>query len=756
MTWFEYNNYGTALQVVALNKVLTDSDSVVSVIDYKTNPSTSWILLGTKNIKSVTLAYRKILKHNSNPFTSKLSENLFVAFKKKQLSFTRQCDSTAKLEELNNDFDCFVCGSDQIWAPSCFDKHYFLDFVTDPHKMIAYAPSLSLPNIGNKYIEKKIKNLTARFEHLSTREKNGADIISKLTGKNVEVVLDPTLLLNKNEWDEIVPVDDDNFKSSDYILVYLLGNNKKHWHTIKKISSSLNLKLKVIPVFEDDLMRDGCIKEPIGPEEFIKLIRNAEFVCTDSFHGLIFSVIYQKDFCAFKRFGKFDPVNQNSRVLELLEKLGLKSRIYKTGFNEFSKRIDYNSVNGLLNSLIDSSLKYLTASLNSVREYINTQTDKNDNSVNRFSEFCTGCGICTAVCEKEAIKIIRNDDGFFVADVNENSCIHCGKCKKICPLLNCETTAKIAEGKLYSYKDNRNEILMTSASGGFAYKASEYALENGYTVTGCTFDTEKQEALHISIKNKTELKLLQSSKYLQSFLPNVFPDIFDKEKKFFSFGLPCQIAALRNYRKDNNTVYVDLICYGVPSYNLYIKYKDWLSNKYNMNTKALDINFRYKPKGWRERYMWVSDNNKTIITSQKKDPYYLFFENRLGYSKVCYECPWRDKSAADIRIGDYWGPRFANDKTGVSLVCSLTKTGDIIISDLLSESRASFTKAEISDYLDWQGISNIPEPAESEETTNQLKNMSISLEKTVNSTLKPVERIRKLKKVYRIIKEKLK
>ena len=756
MTWFEYHNYGTALQLTALNKVLSDLDNKVSVINYKTNPLISGVFSNGKTTENIYLIYKKLFKSSPAHLTTDSREKLFISFLNKHLVFTGFCESTAKLDELNNFFDCFVCGSDQIWSPSCFDKHYFLDFVSDQKKMIAYAPSISTSSTGNKYIEKEIESLTSRFDHISTREKIGADFISELTGKSVEVVLDPTLLLKRNEWDELVPLSAEEACDSDYILVYMLGDSQKNWKIIKQLSSTLKMRVKIVPVFETDLYREGCLSESVGPEEFVRLIRNAAFVCTDSFHGLIFSVIYHKNFCIFKRFNTFDPINQNSRVFELLNKLNLDDRIADNNVNEkiINKQINYVEVDCLLDSLIDNSLNYLDSSLNSVKTYCTNAKKTANNSIKRNTAFCSGCGACTAVCPKQAIDIKRNEYGFFTADVDENKCINCAECKRVCPLLNCGFSTNIADGSLFSYKDNRKDILMTSASGGLAFKLGEYALENGYCVSGCTFDSDAQEARHLIVKEKNDLKLLQSSKYMQSYLPSVFSALFEDKQKAFVFGLPCQIAAVRNLRNDENLFFVDLICHGVPSYNLFLKYKDWLKRKRKLNTEKLDVNFRYKPKGWKERYICVSDGNKTTITSQKKDPYFMFFENRLCYSKTCYECPWREKSSADIRIGDYWGPRFADDETGVSMALVLTTKGKFVIEELIRNSSHLFSQTEISDYLDWQDVINAPEPAETTEVINQLRDKQTSIEKTMNSVLKSIERARRLKMVYHKVKDK--
>ncbi len=364
MTWFQYHNYGTALQVTALSEILKKMDCSAVVIQYYTKPN-----IAERVNKSFFRGFaRKVvyrLKYfGKSQYSSVEREKRFDDFLSNHLQFTDKCETLSELEALNNEFDYFVCGSDQIWAPSCFDSHYFLDFVSENSKKIAYAPSVGLPKIENEEIKKEMARLCSTFAHLSSREESGSKIIHDITGREVETVLDPTLLLSKDEWN--------NFKSTDinisnfpYLLVYMLGQNKKQWKMIHKTASKLGLEIRVIPVFRKDFMRKGCIKYPVGPAEFLSLISSASFVCTDSFHGMVFSVNYGKQFAVFERFLPDDPINQNSRIYNLAEKLDLKNRILAkdSNINIISSDIDYDRVHFKLNSLIKESLKYLRESL---------------------------------------------------------------------------------------------------------------------------------------------------------------------------------------------------------------------------------------------------------------------------------------------------------------------------------------------------------------------------------------------------------
>lgn len=364
MTWFQYHNYGTALQVTAMSEVLKKMACFPAVIQYYTKPNVVEGVDESYFRGFVRKAVRRLKSVGKLQYSSMEREKKFYEFLSDHLRFTDKCETLPKLKTLNNEFDYFVCGSDQIWAPSCFDPHYFLDFVSDNSKKIAYAPSVGLPRIENDEIKKEMAMLAGQIAHLSTREESGSALIAEITGRKVKTVLDPTLLLSREEWDKFASK---NFTvpTSPYLLVYMLGTNKNHWRKIHKIAKDLKLEIKIIPVYLKDFMRKGCIKSPIGPAEFISLIKSAVFVCTDSFHGMAFATNYGKQFAVFERFADNDPINQNSRIYNLANKLDLKNRIITKDnkINIISSNIDYNRVYFKMNSLITESQKYLRESL---------------------------------------------------------------------------------------------------------------------------------------------------------------------------------------------------------------------------------------------------------------------------------------------------------------------------------------------------------------------------------------------------------
>ena len=751
MTWHEYYNYGTTLQLYAMVKTIQKLGQDPYVVNYHTRT------MGATG--ETPHLYKKFRKKADQVvfrvFDSETRRKKFEHFIQENIVFTDLCDTLPELERLNDWIDCFVCGSDQIWSPKIFDPHFFLDFVWDSNRTIAYAPSVGLPQISNEYVKSQIKEVAERIRFLSTREESGSSIISDLTGRDVATVLDPTFLLTKNDWEEICCKDNRN---KPYLLVYMLGHNKSQWNKIYKIASILKYDVVVIPVFEKDQKRPGCLHEPVGPNEFLGLINNASFVCTDSFHATAFSIIFQKEFLVFERFKEKSELNQNSRIYNILQQVKLKDRLYsndKALFEIINKKIDYPTANMNLDKKRRASLLYLSDAIEKVRGYKNPEFKKN---IKHNLTLCCGCGACMVSCPVDAIRIKMDDEGFYTSTIDNDKCISCGACRKVCPYITGLGGEYCKNGKLYSYKDNSVDVLMKSSSGGAAYDLSRIALLTGYKIIGSTFDRNEQKAKHIVVEKLSNLYKLQGSKYIQSNFSVIAESLRSKEDLMI-FGTPCQIAAAKRLHQGNNSVFVDLICHGIPSYFLFEEYANYLNRKHNIDTEKMDVIFRYKPRGWKERYIYVTDTKKSICTHQDKDPYFLCFEYSICYSKNCFECPWRDKSQADLRVGDYWNSRFDNDKTGVSMILALTPTGQEWIKKLAENNMGCIKEGAITDYTDVQQMVNTPAPLFRKEAIMELKEHT-PIENIVDKYVYPLyrekEQVEQIGKLKNIIKKVIK
>lgn len=751
MTWHHYHNYGTALQVTALSEYLKSEGHSVDIIDY--HPGRTEKTIYDYSIPATIKRFFKKFASKNNYenrdecYNSESREKKFNAFLNIN-SFTCNCDNLADLEQLNVKYDAFVCGSDQIWSPNNLDPHYYLDFVKDKGKKIAYAPSIGMMTISNKYIADEMKKLILDFDALSVREDQGAKIIYKLTNKKAKVVLDPTFLIEKKKWQKLCEVNVENTEPA-YLLAYMLGINEKHWSEIYRVANQKGLAVKVIPVFKKDLTRQGCV-EGIGPKEFVNLVSNASYICTDSFHGMVFSLIFEKNFTIFERFNKGNEVNQNSRVYNIIKLTKLKERLVKyNGSIKNTENIDYAKVNAILEANRKISKKFLQNAVNNIK----TNVKKEINHVLSNNVLCCGCGSCANICSKKAIRIKLNDDGFLMPVVDENKCSNCGMCVKVCPFEGKNKGTLSENLNLYSYKDNDLDVLKKSSSGGFAHRLSRILIKNGYAIIGSTFDVNEQRAKHILVKDIDELHKLQGSKYLQSDFSSMYELIKSCETPVAVFGTPCQIAAAKKtFKSRNDILYVDLICHGVPSYNSFKKYKATLAKTDFGADKDFEIVFRDKLRGWRDIYIYTRCNGKELSQHQNEDQFFRAFESTSCYAKSCYDCRWRNNTVADIRIGDYWGPRFETDETGVSMVLTATEKGEEMLCMLDKTKVGTMMKQDIYDYITYQQQENQLKPAFYDELMQKLSDEKVEIEYILDKYVQPFEHNQRMKKSDKIKK----
>lgn len=322
-----YCNYGNRLQNYALQEVVKELGFAVDTLviprkerhpDYQKPSlvSRSYELLKNSPQDFIRRVNNKVFggKHK-RLFTERT--NLFRKFSKEFLN-ERFCESTGvDLEKMGNEYDYLIVGSDQVWNPyniKYAENAFFLAFA-NPQKRISYAASFGIENLPGEFLS-MIKPWLLEMKALSVRETSGSEIIKRLTGKNAEVSLDPTLLLSKEKWLSIAKKGPQ--VNRKYILVYFLGEQTKELKkTIEEIANRFSLDiidLANLPNNEFYLT---------GPREFIDYISSAELVFTDSFHGTAFSIILETPFYVLERIG---TESMYSRIDTLLKKLNLKQR----------------------------------------------------------------------------------------------------------------------------------------------------------------------------------------------------------------------------------------------------------------------------------------------------------------------------------------------------------------------------------------------------------------------------------------------
>ena len=356
-------NYGNRLQAYALNSILNknyncNAESIILTGPYDTNKITKkYLFSDIKKIKNIPQKLNKLIYKNKYDFSKRIKAcNLFT---KNTTKLSEEEMDFEKLQQTN--YDYFIVGSDVVWAQvkGAVHRIRFLDFKAQKDfKRIAYAPSF-----GKDWIQKEniqtLKECLEKFDYLSVREKSSVTMLEKIGIKNVEYVCDPTLLINRLEWKKIEKKIDINEK---YIFVYLLGKNKKQRKEIVRFAQKMNLKIVSIPHADQtynrvdekfgDYQIDNC-----SPEEWIWLIDNSEYVITDSFHGVVFSTIFEKKFIVLKRI---DTVNINNRMIDFLRTIEQIDKIKDLDLNSIDKmKWNYDIINLNLKKLISNSKRYL-------------------------------------------------------------------------------------------------------------------------------------------------------------------------------------------------------------------------------------------------------------------------------------------------------------------------------------------------------------------------------------------------------------
>ena len=755
MTWYTYQNYGSVLQASSLYYIIQKLGYNPKFIYYlpKGRP------IGCPRLDLVKRVFNKLKFVTNTKYSSEEQTVLYSNYLLKRTSCTALCKTYSELYDLNRKFDAFVCGSDQIWSPLCYDSKYFLDFVENTDKMIAYAPSIGSTKIDDLIIRERMAQHISRFKYLAVRERQGANLIKELTGQDAKVVLDPTLLMSATEWNEFASVDEVRKIDGKYILCYFLGDAGKYMSHVRTLSKKLNIPFYVIPVTTRQKNGSSSVQFEVGPSEFVSLIRNAEYVVTDSFHGMAFSINYNIPFSVFKRFRDDDPKNQNSRILNLLKMLGLKDRLVDYMNTKNIQDIiecDFTEANQKLKDKRDYSIGYLENALASAAEISNTPKEL----LFKIADMCCGCGACSTVCAKGAVSICRNDEGFEHYSIDETKCVRCGQCKTVCPMININAPQMKESKALYSVKSRSEQVLEKSSSGGAGYEIASELLSNGYAVCGCMYDPSDNSAKHIWIMpgQSDNLPLLQGSKYIQSVTAEAMKQIVElaESTKIAFFGTPCQAVAvdkiLRKKNLRNRAIIVDLICHGVPSYFLWKKYLSNLDKKHCTGDHP-KVLFRSKEREWRRLLLLVDGNGQVYKKEERKDDFYAFFRRGLCYMESCSDCPYRERSVADLRMGDYWGDKFAHDKQGVSMVIANTAVGNELINTLENKAACDISQQDLIEYWSVQFPYNQPRPLIREQLIAELKDENNDLHDLRKKYCAYYDQMESMKRATRFIRK---
>lgn len=323
-------NMGSSLQAYAMLKLFSKFGDNVEILNYdeyanhllwKVKPIINKLLFTIFRILPFLRVvfkskYNKLKKIFTQQQKFKQFENTYMYLTNKRFR------SSHDLYKTNGLYDAYICGSDQIWSPKMFEPAYYLDFVKKTSsKKIAYAPSMGVTE--SDQVSEEAKRLIRDIDYISCREKEGSAVLSDIVKKPIKTVLDPTLMLEREDWEQIIPKE--RMIKDKYILTYFLHTqffeNNIPNNFLKKLQEKtgyiiINIQMhNMLQVVEADRHLYDC-----GPLEFLNLIKYAEYVVTNSFHCCVFSFFFERKFFVSQRFRKGDiKDNQNPRIYTLLE-----------------------------------------------------------------------------------------------------------------------------------------------------------------------------------------------------------------------------------------------------------------------------------------------------------------------------------------------------------------------------------------------------------------------------------------------------
>lgn len=587
-----------------------------------------------------------------------------------------------------HDYDAFICGSDQVWKPvgGWFSPANYLQFAPKG-KRIAYAPSLGSNRLRlkNQTNIPLWKHYMSEMTFLSGREVRSAEVFSMVSGREVTPVLDPTLLFTAEEWAAAfgTATMSNTFKGlingkRGYIVAYLLHGLELYQGQIEEFARTHGLEIAWLTGTDNLASPLGQNRVETLPDGFLQLIKHASAVCTDSFHGLCFSLIFQRPVVSAIIAG----MDRNSRLYDIrkydiLDRLGISERAVTA--ENFAKQletpINYDIVQERLDMGRLLSGEYLQNALYSCTRYTPTEDDaprdlalisapRPARTINRVPLDdplnCTGCGGCRNICPTNAISMKPDDKGFFQPVVNDDACIRCGKCLKLCPLRKRPVLLREKTPAAYAAWSLDPEIILNSTTGGIFSVLARWIFAKGGVVFGSVLENGEKVVTRRAV-DMGGVAAMRGSKYFEGSTGESFreakKDLENGQYVLFS-GTSCQIAGLYAYlQKDyDRLLTADLVCAGVPSSMAFRKYKEMRERE--GGSRIVDIKFRSKERGWGQHIMRITyENGKSVAGRLDVDPFGFLFLKKFIVRTSCHRCQFKgiDNRLADITMGDFWG-----------------------------------------------------------------------------------------------------
>lgn len=374
-------------------------------------------------------------------------------------------------------------------------------------------------------------------------------------------------------------------------------------------------------------------------------------------------------------------------------------------FDEFGLeyRVDYVGVEKSLSKEREKSYQWLKKAL---------EPDKiNQNSVMAVLDrkMCMGCSACYNVCPVHAITMGKDLFGYYKSQIDYTKCIGCGKCIQVCPALSLPEKKNAGMPDCYEFIAAEKDVLEASTSGGIFTVLSRQILKKKGYIVGAAW-TEDISVQHIMIDQEKDLNRLQKSKYMQSFIGDIFLKVkekLDNKKPVLFSGCPCQVAGLKKYLgKDyKNLLLVDVLCGNAPSSEFFQKY---LEDEFPDG--VLEYQFRNKKYGWNADCVAVTMADGSVLTRRgsKQDYYQRVYHSHVMCPPHCEHCKYQEAPRfGDITIGDFWGIKQIdpeiNVENGVSVVLCNNKKGKSFV-ESISDSETGWKKKAPAVWIGGNGF----------------------------------------------------
>ncbi len=575
-----------------------------------------------------------------------------------------------QLHELNDICDSFLTGSDQIWNyknkdNTRYDEFFRLNFAGESKRKISFATSFGNYQKEPDDVRNVFKRLYDRYSAISVREQEGVDILREYYSINAVQVMEPVLDVPLRVWQELAEHSNYN-ESNPYIFTYILDPTEEKRKAIQYYSTKAGIKaINMLDGFSGVYNKNkGKLNLPntlpnIWCADMMKYYSDAQFIITDSFHGVCFAIAFNKPFIAIGNYGR-----GIKRFETLLSKFGLTERLIYDSSNiplkeEYLAKIDFTYTNSVISSERKKAVEWLKNSFFTPLENLpSIKLNHIDNAVtaklNKWQ--CIGCGACVSVCHKNALKLTTNEYGYYISSIDNSKCVNCGLCSNVCPALSLPKNNNFSIPEVYEFVSDDDELLYKSTSGGFFTQAARIILEKKGAVIGAAWK-EDFTVEHVVVESEDELQRLRKSKYLQSYSGDIdkkVKELLDNDRYVLFTGTPCQVAGLRKYlgKEYDKLIIIDIFCSNAPSPMFFKKY---IEERFNGNLKNYE--FRDKSKGYNCLTIKVTDNfGKTdIYYGEKEDNYQRVFNNHVMTPIHCEKCKYQSlKRYGDLSIGDFW------------------------------------------------------------------------------------------------------